>query len=139
MSTQDIGLLQALDAKMTYLNQRQKVLAQNIANGDTPGYRPREMKAVDFGSVLGSLTGDSTAKLQMTITNPMDLGSAAGNIVHATDQTQKKTYETSPDGNSVVMEEQMVKSTQNTMDYNLATSLYEKNIALLRTAIDAGH
>ena len=52
---------------------------------------------------------------------------------------QKKTYETKPDGNGVVLEEQMVKSAQNTMDYNLMTTLYEKNVGLIRTAIDPGH
>jgi flagellar basal-body rod protein FlgB len=37
------------------------------------------------------------------------------------------------------MEEQMVKSTQNNMDYNLMTTLYEKNVGLIREAIDVGH
>ncbi len=138
MTTQDIGLLQALTAKMSYLKQRQSVLAQNVANANTPDYKPHDMVPVDFGSVLKSLTGDQTAKLAPVATDPHHLG-GVNEIKDPKNITQKKTYETKPDGNAVVMEEQMVKSAQTTMDYNLMTTLYEKNVALIRTAIDPGH
>jgi flagellar basal-body rod protein FlgB len=137
MTTQDISLFQALGAKMRYLNQRQGIIAQNIANADTPAYKPHDLKPVDFGSVLKKVTGESSAKLQPAVTNERHLG-GANEIHNPKEQIQKKTYETQPDGNAVVMEEQMVKSAQNTMDYNLMTSLYEKKVGLIRTAIDAG-
>ena len=38
----------------------------------------------------------------------------------------------------VILEEQMVNSTQTTMDYNLMTTLYQKNVGLIRTALDRG-
>ena len=43
MTTQDIGLFKALGAKMDYLGQRQRVIAQNVANADTPNYRPNDL------------------------------------------------------------------------------------------------
>ena len=52
MSTQEIGLLKAIGAKLDYLGQRHKVIAENIANADTPGYKPKDLTPVDFGSVL---------------------------------------------------------------------------------------
>ena len=138
MTTQNIGLLQALTAKMSYLNQRQKVLAQNIANVNTPDYKPNDMVPVDFGAVLKSITGDKGPTLTTATTDPRHLG-GVNEIGDPKSRIQKKTYETKPDGNAVIMEEQMVKSAQNTMDYNLMTTLYEKNIGLIRTAIDVGH
>jgi flagellar basal-body rod protein FlgB len=139
MSTQDIGLLQALAAKMSYLGQRQKVLAQNVANANTPEYKPHDLKAVDFGAVLKGILGDQNgAPLQPVVTDPKHMG-GPNEIENPKNAIQKKTYETKPDGNAVVLEEQMVKSAQNTMDYNLMTTLYEKNIGLIRTAIDSNH
>ena len=138
MTTQDIGLLQALTAKMSYLKQRQSVLAQNVANANTPDYKPQDMVPVDFGSVLKSITGDQAARLAPVTTDPRHMG-GVNEIKDPKNIIQKKTYETKPDGNAVVMEEQMVKSTQTTMDYNLMTTLYEKNVGLIRTAIDPGH
>lgn len=138
MTTQNIGLLQALSAKMSYLNQRQNVLSQNIANANTPDYKPHDMVPVDFGSVLKKITGEEGAKLQPVTTDPRHMG-GVNEIQDPKNAIQKKTYETKPDGNGVVMEEQMVKSTQNNMDYNLMTTLYEKNVGLIREAIDVGH
>jgi flagellar basal-body rod protein FlgB len=138
MTTQNIGLLQALAAKMSYLNQRQSVLSQNIANANTPDYKPHDMVPVDFGSVLKNITGEEGAKLQPVTTDPKHMG-GVNEISDPKNRIQKKTYETKPDGNAVVMEEQMVKSTQNNMDYNLMTTLYEKNVGLIREAIDVGH
>ncbi|HOO82875.1 MAG TPA: flagellar basal body protein, partial [Alphaproteobacteria bacterium] len=56
MTTENIALLKALGAKMDFLNQRQRVISQNIANTDTPGYRPKDLKPVDFGNVLQNVT-----------------------------------------------------------------------------------
>ena len=44
MSGQDIALFKAIGAKLDYLSQRHKVIAENIANADTPGYRPRDLE-----------------------------------------------------------------------------------------------
>lgn len=138
MTAQDIGLLQALTSKMSYLNQRHSVLSQNIANANTPDYKPHDLKEVDFGSVLKNITGEQGAKLQMVTTDSKHMG-GVNEIADPKNSIQKKTYETKPDGNAVVIEEQMVKSTQNNMDYNLMTTLYQKNVGLIRQAIDLGH
>jgi len=47
----------------------------------------------------------------------------------------KKTYDVTPTGNAVVMEEQMVKSTETMTDYNLMTAIYQKNVNMMRTAL----
>ncbi|MBT7747468.1 MAG: flagellar basal-body rod protein FlgB, partial [Alphaproteobacteria bacterium] len=51
---------------------------------------------------------------------------------------QKDVYETSPDGNSVVLEQQLMKVTETKMDYELMTNLYRKHMGMLRTALGRG-
>ena len=38
------GLMQALKTRMYYQQSRQKVLAENVANADSPGFRPTDLK-----------------------------------------------------------------------------------------------
>ena len=48
MELQDLPLLTMLRQRMTWLNQRQDLLAQNVANSDTPRYVARDLKPLDF-------------------------------------------------------------------------------------------
>ncbi len=135
MTTQDIGLFKALGAKMDYLGQRQRVIAQNVANADTPNYRPNDLKPVDFGSMLKSTAGAKGVKINAT--NPMHMG-AGGEGIDAKEAAQKTVYEVAPAGNSVIMEEQMLNSGRTVMDYNLMTSLYQKNVGMIKIALGVG-
>lgn len=135
MTTQNIALFKALGAKMSYLDQRQKVISQNVANADTPGYQPKDLTAVDFGRVLKDVA--RTNVLNPETTNPMHLP-AVGEIADPDRKEQKITYEIAPAGNAVVLEEQMMMSAKNSMDYNLMTTLYQKNVSLIRTALGRG-
>jgi flagellar basal-body rod protein FlgB len=132
MTTQDIGLFKALGAKMDYLGQRQRVIAQNVANADTPGYKPQDLKPVDFGIVLKNVTGSKN--VTMAATNPQHVG-YQNHIADAKEGKQKKVYEVAPSGNSVIMEEQMLASGATVMDYTLVTSLYQKNVGMIKTAL----
>lgn len=136
MTTENIGLMKALGAKMHYLDERQKVLAQNIANADTAGYRPHDLVPVDFEAMLGSVA--KTKELRPMRTDPAHI--APGAVVQGEPDSRmaRRTYEVSPTGNAVILEEQMVKASQNTMDYNLMTTLYQKNIGLMRMALGTG-
>ena len=132
MTTQNIGLFKALGAKMNYLDQRQRVIAQNIANSDTPTYLPKDLLPVDFGKVLADVTKQTVVRPETT--NPMHMPSPT-HIDDPKNKEQKKVYEEAPAGNSVILEEQMVKSARNQMDYNLMTNLYQKNVSMIRTAL----
>ena len=52
MGPDDIPLFAMLKSRMGYLSQRQKVIAQNVANADTPGYRPSDLKPYSFQASL---------------------------------------------------------------------------------------
>lgn len=135
MTTQNLGLFQALNAKMSYLDLRQKVLAQNIANANTPGYRPKDLTKVDFGTVLKEVTGSNV--LRPETTNALHMPSP-NDIDDPKNRQMKKTYDVVPTGNAVVLEEQMVASAQTSTDYNLMTTLYQKNVSMIRTALGIG-
>ena len=43
MNVDSIPLFGLLKGKLGYLNQRQRLIAQNVANADTPGYAPTDL------------------------------------------------------------------------------------------------
>lgn len=133
MTTENLGLFQAIGAKMGYLDHRQKVLAQNVANADTPGYRPRDLTEVDFGTVMErSLDNRWAVRPATTQAGHMP---EPNKVEDADNREQRITYDVAPAGNAVILEEQMVKTAETTMDYNLMTTLYQKNLGLIRTAL----
>lgn len=132
MPTQDTALMQGIAAKMQYLTMRQRVLSQNVANADTPDYRPSDLKDVDFGALLGKISGDN--KIRPAETSPMHM-SLSARPDDPRSRNQREMYEIAPSGNSVNLEEQMVKESQTAMDYNMMTTLYQKNMAMMRMAL----
>lgn len=135
MTTQNIGLLQAIGSKIELLDKRQKLISQNIANADTPGFRPMDVKEVDFSSMLEkSMHGQSKPHVSPTTTNSKHMGSGAAPDDPRTGK-QRITYEVAPVGNAVVLEEQMIKSNETMMDYSLMLNLYRKNTGMIRMAL----
>lgn len=135
MDIKNIALFQAMGAKMNYLSTRQGVIAQNIANSDTPEYRPRDLTKVDFGAILQDVTGSNKIRMERTTSGHMTPG---GDIHDARNRKSRMTYEVAPADNAVIIEEQMLKASKTTMDYNLMTNLMRKNVAMIQTALGQG-
>lgn len=138
MTTQELALMQGMIKKMDWLEERQKVLAQNIANADTPNYRPMDVTPLDFKGFLESSTSSvslSAPGLATTKENHMGLGGTSDSAREADVKKQKKTYEVAPAGNSVVLEEQLLKMNQNVTDHRMISTLYQKNIDMLKTSL----
>jgi flagellar basal-body rod protein FlgB len=135
MDIKNIALFQAMGAKMDYLSTRQGVLSQNIANADTPEYRPRDLTEVDFGAVLKEVTGSQKVRMEKTSPGHMMPG---GDIDTPDSRKVRMTYEVAPADNAVIIEEQMIKASQTTMDYNLITNLLRKNVGMIQTALGNG-
>jgi flagellar basal-body rod protein FlgB len=51
------ALFQLISARMSWLSQRQAVLSQNIANADTPDYRPKDLRVADFTRLVEGFAG----------------------------------------------------------------------------------
>ncbi|ADU13089.1 flagellar basal body rod protein FlgB [Asticcacaulis excentricus] len=134
MSTENIGLLGALKEKMTWLGQRQKLVAQNVANASTPGFKPRDLKALDFASVLKGQ--QEQTELGLSVTNAGHMNVEGGNNF-APKAVVSPDSETTMDGNSVVLEEQMLKMAESRMQYEAALGFYQKSLGLIRMATKA--
>ncbi len=122
------NLMLALKTRMQWHQARQKVLAENVANADSPGFRPMEVKALAIG------TSGSGVGLERTSAGHMDLSGGRG----AFDSGRAQRFETTPNGNAVNLEDEMSKVAQNQSDYQLAASLYSKGLGLMKIAIGKG-
>ena len=131
MDISKIPIFRMMTAKMRWLEHRQRVLAQNIANADTPGYVPQDLKPLNFKT---SVRRDSF-KLQLAVTNDSHLPGKIQKTAFGTAQKSRETYETSPTGNAVVLEEQLVKVADNAAAHQLVTNLYRKQIGMFRLAL----
>ena len=123
-------LLAMLTGRMSWLNTRQQVLAQNIANADKPGYIPRDLKPPTFRDLVRS----EGVKMTPTVTNVAHLPGSKGTERYA-NKEQKETYESTPDGNAVVLEEQLMKVSQTHANHQMVTNLYHRYVSMFRTAI----
>ncbi len=134
MSINDLPVLSALRTKMQWHQERQRVLAENVSNSDSPGFRPRDLVEPKLDKT-GAVTG-STGPLAMMRTSASHL--APSGAASSFDQNRNAGFTTRPAGNAVNLEEEMMKSAANQMDYAAATSLYSKSLHLLKTAIGKG-
>jgi len=133
MAINDLPVLSALRTKMQWHQERQRVLAENISNSDTPNFRPRDLVEPKFDRA-GESVGGSMGALAMTRTIGSHIAPAGGGQTFTGD-SGKSGFQTRPAGNAVNLEDQMLKVSANQMDYAAATSLYSRSLGLLKTAI----
>jgi flagellar basal-body rod protein FlgB len=130
----DLGktaLFEMMKGRFAWLSQRQQVLARNIANADTPGYRPRDLEPFGFGDMVRSQAGH----LDMEMTSPVHLGGQR-RPEHAFSERQiRRPFETAPAGNAVILEEQMAKVNETSVAHKLTTELYRKHLGMIRMAL----
>lgn len=131
MGLLDMPVFTALTDKMKWHQARQGLLAENVANAETPGFRGRDLKPFNFADQVGAL---SSATVTTTVTQPMHI-SVTSQGGTAFEGQRMANFEITPEGNGVSLEDEMMKVTTNAMDYQAATSLYQKSIKILRTAM----
>lgn len=101
-----------LGAYLTYLTRRQEVVASNIANADTPGYKTHDVEMPgDFTSVFAEFTPMATNVAGLTTRN---------------------------DGNNVSIDREARLLAENDIRFNLATQLLKGKIKAIRSAIEEG-
>lgn len=104
------------------------MLAENVANADTPNFRPRDLSQPDL-----TRANQNAATVSLSRTN---VGHVAGSSSGASQfQSHRGGYEIRPAGNAVSLEEEMMKVAANQMDYQAAASLYGRGLNLLKTAL----
>ena len=130
----DLNIFAVLSKRMDWLSQRQKVLADNIANADTPNYKPRDLNPSEVHRILRKRSPDVNPKA----TTAAHLQGTTLRGGPARVERQGKSWETSPSGNAVVIEEQLLKVAETQSDYELMTNLYRKHMAMFRMALRGG-
>jgi flagellar basal-body rod protein FlgB len=132
MPVSDIPLFSMLRTRMQWHQERQKVLAENVANADTPNFRTRDLKPLDFGSQVQA-AGHAGGPVRIASTNPAHITGSAGTPTFATGGNSR--YDVRPAGNAVNLEDEMMKVASNQMDHQAAISLYSRSMGLFRTAL----
>jgi flagellar basal-body rod protein FlgB len=132
MNMTDIPLLAMLKSKLSYVSQRQALIAQNVANADTPGFAPRDLKPFSFDQALKTAQSGGGVQMARTSAGHLQIDAPTGGAFGA--QTAPDS-EVRLDGNRVVLEDQMMKLTQAKMDYDAAVGFYQQSLQLLQMAI----
>ncbi|MEO8842698.1 MAG: flagellar basal body rod protein FlgB [Kofleriaceae bacterium] len=115
-----------LQAAMTFHRERHAVLAGNVANVDTPGFRPFDLTPEPAGDAQ-----------QLTVTQPGMIGSAPGDQGYTKEFSDEGQLQT-PDGNHVQLERELAKIDANRTRYATAAELVSRRLALLRYAAGDG-
>jgi flagellar basal-body rod protein FlgB len=123
MDPANIGLFSLAERRLAWVDQRQTLLSQNVANADTPGYRSRDL--TPFAAHLG--------RLGLT---PSESGSSSlGTTLSAAGAGTDRARERAVDGNAVGLEDQLAKIADSDGTQQLVTGLYHKYMGLFMTAL----
>lgn len=131
MAIMQLPIFTALTEKMRWHQNRQGLLAENVANAETPKYRGRDLAAFNFQE---HMSGMSLPGVATSTTNPAHIA-AIGTGDDGFNARKLNSFEITPEGNGVTLEDEMMKVTSNQMDYQAATTLYTRSLKILRTAL----
>lgn len=126
MDPSDIPLFALADRRLAWIDARQSILAKNIANTDTAGFRSQDLKP--FAATL-----TATAGVDLALTNPAHIGGTSGGVLAPVAQPGER----SPDGNSVAMDRELVKIADTDAAHELVTNVTKKYLNMFRNTI--GH
>ena len=128
MPISDIPILSMLRDRMEWHQERQRVLAENVANADTSNYQAKDLAPTDFSREL------SAASVSLVTTEPGHIGGgSSGGSEFATESSGR--FEVRPRGNSVTHEDEMMKASSNQMDFEAVSDLYTRSLALIKLAV----
>lgn len=128
MPISDLPILSMLRTRMQWHQDRQRVLAENIANADTPNFKPHDLAPLDVGRAPGAAPAITLAR-----TDAAHLQAGGGASAFAA-RAQSRT-DVRPAGNAVSLEDEMLKVASNQMDYQAATALYSRSLGLIKIAL----
>ena len=126
-----LPLLSALTEKMKWHQARQGLLAQNVANAETPGYKGRDLSVSGFEQHMQNL---STARIETATTQRTHI-SVQGTDAGGFGDRQLNNFEITPEGNGVTLEDEMMKVASNQLDYQTITAIYSRSLRILKTAL----
>jgi flagellar basal-body rod protein FlgB len=132
MPISNIPILAMLRTKMHWHQERQRVLSENVANADTPQFRPRDLAPPSFEA---RQAGPALAGVMLARTDPLHIAGAATDGASGFQAQRRGGYEVRPTGNAVTLEDEMLKVAANQLDYQTVTSLYGRSLSMIKTAL----
>jgi flagellar basal-body rod protein FlgB len=129
MAISDIPILSMLRTKLHWHQERQRLLAENVANADTPEFKPSDLAPPNFDA-----SPSGPAAVSLLRTSPAHLASSNSAALQFALQPGRN-FEVVPTGNAVSLEDEMMKVASNQMDFQAATTLYTRGLGLIKTAI----
>jgi flagellar basal-body rod protein FlgB len=136
MPISNIPLFSMLRTRMQWHQERQRVLSENVANADTPGFRGQDLVPLKFDRTRP--TTPSGLTLARTDTSHQTAAGASAGAGGSFETARDRKQEIRPTGNAVSLEEEMIKVAANQMDYQAATALYTRSLGLIKTALGRG-
>ncbi len=124
-----MGMSNVLDLasrQASWLLARENLVAQNVSNANTPGYRTSDLKP--FEAEL------HTASLQLTTTSPMHMGTSQSEVQAASEETSSGKGNTFLSGNNVSLEQEMMKGGEIGRAYSLNTAVVKAFSGMLSLA-----
>jgi flagellar basal-body rod protein FlgB len=131
MASSEIPIFSMLRSRMHWHQERQRLLSENVANADTPHFRPRDLAPLTFDKTAPRVPAGLA--LARTDVHHLAGGDASGGSGFRSER--KAGFEVRPAGNAVSLEEEMMKVASNQMDFQAASALYSRGIGLLKTAL----
>jgi flagellar basal-body rod protein FlgB len=128
MAISDIPLFSMLRTRMHWHQERQRLLAENVSNADTPNYQARDLTPPQFNRRQAPL-----AQVALLRTEGSHIG--ASGLSASQFESRLGGAAVRPGGNGVNLEDQMIKVASNQMDYQAVTSLYQRSLGLIKTAV----
>lgn len=132
MAMTDLPLVSMLKGRLQWYEARQKVLAGNVSNANTPNFKPQDLRE----PILPGSSGLNGSSVRLETTSPLHLATVGGGS--GIEIVKQDRIETGSSGNGVSIEDEMMKVAQNQSDYQLAAGLYQKSLSMLKTAVGHG-
>jgi len=132
MAIGDIPILSMLRTRLDWAQARQRVLAENVANSDTPKFRAHDLAPLKLDDPLAAPGVVSTVSLTRTAEAHIE---GVGLSQSPYRSSNSRAFEVRPTGNAVNLEEEMMKVAANQMDFQTATALYTRSVNLIKTAL----
>jgi flagellar basal-body rod protein FlgB len=132
MAISGIPIFSMLRTRMQWHQERQRLLSENVANADTPRFRPNDLAPLK----LDQPQPQTPAPVTLVRTSDAHVaGIGLGSAAQFATSGKEGPFEVRPMGNGVTLEDQMLKVAANQMDYQAASALYTRSLALIKTAL----
>ncbi len=123
----NLNVFRMAKAMAVHAGQRQAIIAQNVANADTPGYQARDLTSFADNFQQRNRTGF----LQASRASHLNTDSSGSQELSGS----KMNLESDPNDNSVSIEQEMLKAAEAKRQHDRAIAIYKSSLTIIRTSL----